>query len=352
MNSQDIKMEINKKSDINFKMDEKGTIGEYPPLLKKPKINDVTLLGNKTSEDLGLQQKLIEGDNVTLIDNGDGTTTISSVEGSGSSVLASDLTVSNPLGKYKQDDVIDKGTELETIFRGILSKTYYPSLTNPSCSMSYSAPTLAKVGQVISSLKATLTFNRGSINPKYTADSSYRAGEANNYSIILNNASVTYEDSNKSGTFTVPSFTRDSKGNVTLNATVSYDAGCQPKDSDGNDYQSPLPAGNVSASKTVEFILPFYYGTSDTTDISSLNGLTEDLTKKGNKTYYLNANNQHLVIVYDSSYGNLKSIIDANNFDLIDGWTKSTKTIEGQSYNVYVSNKKNTDTNIKLTFNF
>ena len=350
----DIEMDIVKKEPIDLEIGKNaGGTSNYNPLTNKPKINGVVLEGDKKSEELGLQQTLIEGDNVILTDNGDGTTTISATGGSGgSSSLQSDLVVSNPIGKYGNGDTIIEGTELETIFRGILSKTYYPTLTDPSCSITYSANALYKVGAIISARNASVSFSRGSINPKYTAESSYRSGEATSYKLEMAGANVSYSETKDNGSFSVPEFTRTSKGNVVLNARVDYSAGCQPKDSDGNNYQSPLPAGYKTASKTIEFILPFYYGVSNTADISSLSGLTEDLSKKGNKTYYFNASNQHMVIVYDSSYGNLKSIIDANNFDLIDGWTKTTKTIDGQSYNVYVSNKKNTDTNIKATFNF
>lgn len=272
-------------------------------------------------------------------------------DGSGAT-LESDLVVSNPLGKYANGDTILQGTNVETVLRGILSKTYYPTLTNPSCYISYAASALAKVGATISSMIANVSFSRGSINPKYTAESGYRSGEATEYRMELSGASASYSETKSTGSFTIPSFTRSSKGNATLTAKVSYAAGCQPKDSDGADYQSPLPEGSVTATKTIEFILPFYYGASDSTDIDSLAGFSEDLSKKGTKTYKITTQNQHLVLIYDKAYGNLTSIVDSNNFELIDGWGKSEKTIDGQQYNVYTSNGKTTDTNAQFTFKF
>lgn len=58
--SQDINMNIDNNGDISLSMDGSSIGGEYPPLINKPKINDVTLLGNKTSEELHLQHKMNE----------------------------------------------------------------------------------------------------------------------------------------------------------------------------------------------------------------------------------------------------------------------------------------------------
>ena len=158
--------------------------------------------------------------------------------GGGSGELENDLIVSNPLGRYKMDDVISAGTEFEDIFRGLLSKTYYPTLTDPSASINYGAPTLAKVGSNISAMTATVGFNRGSINPQYSSDSPYRSGEATSYRVNLSGSSISYDETKTTTQFAVPSFTRTGKGNVTITATVSYSAGVQPKDSDGNNYQN------------------------------------------------------------------------------------------------------------------
>lgn len=58
-------------------------IVSYNSLSNLPTINNVALLGNKTAEDLGLQKsgnyqdKLVIGENINIVDNGDGTATIS-----------------------------------------------------------------------------------------------------------------------------------------------------------------------------------------------------------------------------------------------------------------------------------
>lgn len=328
-----------------------GGTTDYDHLTDKPKINEVIVQGDKLGEDYHLQDKLVAGDGITIVDNGNHSATISST-GRGGGELAADLIVSNPLGKYAMNETIIEGTPFETIFRGLLSKTYYPSLSDPTLSISYSVDALMKVGAAVSGKSATLIFNRGSINPQYTADSPYRAGEATSYTIRLDGASIQYESSGAVNTFTIPAFTRNSVGNVSLSASVSYAKGAQPKDSDGGDYMSPLPAGNKSASKTIEFILPFYWGASAEASLTTLAGLAEDLAKKGQKQYTYSVNNQYMYIAYNASYGNLRSILDQNNFENIDGWVKSTLTYEGQSYIVYRSGYKNTSPSEPFTFKF
>jgi hypothetical protein len=59
-----------------------------------------------------------------------------------------------------------------------------------------------------------------------------------------------------------------------------------------------------------------------------------------------------MVFAYDSSYGDLTSILDPNSFETISGWNKSTLTVGGLSYYVYVSAAPTTDTNAQFTFKY
>lgn len=268
-------------------------------------------------------------------------------------VLGSDLVVSNPIGKYTAGQTIPKDTSHDEIFRGILSKTYYPTLTPPSCSIPLNLPALAKVGQQINGGATTISFNRGLIDPKYTAADQYRAGVATEYTLALANANVTFSETNDTGEFTVPAFTKDSKGTVSLTATVAHEQGTQPKDSDGANYDQPLPASSVTASKSVEFILPFVHGVSSTLTVSDFTGMVEDLSKRtASKTYSYDTNNEHMVLAYDASYPELSEIFDPNNFPCISGFTSSVITVDGQQYRVYVANSPTTDTGAKYTFTF
>ena len=272
--------------------------------------------------------------------------------GGGSSELSKDLTASINVGGVESGTVFNQGDELEDVIRSILSPTLYPTYVAPSASLSYSVDAYAAVGSTIAAKLATLSFNAGAIMLDGVKQAN-RAGSATNYSIASSGADTEYSDSSEnSGTFNVPALTRSTKGNIVLTGTVSYGVGPQPKDSNGDDYDSPLPAGSVTASKTIQFIQPYYYGKSASSTISDFTGLTSDVKAKGQKTYKFTTNNEYMVMAYDSSYGNLSSILDGNGFETIGGWTKSSITVDGFTYFVYVSNSPTTDTNASFTFKY
>lgn len=314
----------------------------------------INALAETTGEALEKKQNtLTAGENITIVEDPYTETTVISAigGGGGSSELTTDLTVSNPIGKYEMNDVIDAGTSLETILRGMLAKTYYPTLTNPSATLAYYNTTLLRVGATIAAQTATVGLNRGSISPAY-GTSGFRSGEATGFTLATSGAATDYNETQTTGSFSVPALTRTSKGNIVVTATANYAAGEQPKDSDGGNYQTALPAGSVSTTKTYEFILPFYYGASNSATVSSLTGLTENLSKKGQKTFNYTTSNQYMVIAYDATYGDLTSIIDPNGFEVIGGWSKSALTVDGQNYAVWTANLATTDTNAAFTFKF
>ena len=272
--------------------------------------------------------------------------------GGGDAVLSDDLVTAISVGGIDSGVTYEAGTPLETLLRDLLEPTLYPSFTAPSASISYSASTYYAVGATVPTMSATVSLNRGAINPAY-GTSGKRAGEATNYSIQTTGADTEYsETSASSGSFNVPALTRSTKGTIKVKGTVSYAQGEQPKDSKGNNYSSPLPAGSVNAEKTLNFIQPYYYGASDTASIVNFTGLTENVTAKGQKTFAFTTANQYQVIAYDASYGNLKSILDPNGFETISGWNKSSLTVGGFNYFVYVTASPTTDTNASFTFKY
>ncbi len=271
--------------------------------------------------------------------------------GGGSAELSADLTAAISVGGITSGKSYEEGTPLETLFRDMLEPTLYPSFTAPSASLSYGANQYYPVGGTVAALTATVSLNRGSINPAY-GTSGYRSGTATGFAISTSGADTEFSDSGNSGTFSVPSLTRASKGSIVVTGTASYAVGEQPKDSKGNDYDSPLPAGSKSSTKTLTFIQPYYYGVSNTSSVSDFTGLTQNVTAKGQKTFNYTTNNQYMVFAYDASYGNLKTILDGNGFDVTGGWTKSSLTVDGFNYYVYVSNSPTTDTNAPFTFKY
>lgn len=285
-----------------------------------------------------------DGVSITVEDDG----TIHSVGGT----LTNPLTTAIEVGGIDAGSTYPKGTTYETLFNDLLNPTLYPTYTAPSASLSYSADTYYAVGDSIPAKSATLTYNAGAITLNGVKQND-RGGAATQYAVATTGADTEYTDSSaSSGSFSIPALTRSSKGTIVLTGTVNYAQGAQPKDSKGADYQTPLPAGSVTASKTVNFIQAYYYGKSATSTISDFTGLTRSVTAKGEKKFSFTTNNEYMVMAYDASYGNLKTILDPNGFDVTSGWTKSSLTVGGLNYFVYISNDPTTDTNAQFTFKY
>lgn len=271
---------------------------------------------------------------------------------SGGGSLGKAITAAIDVGGIDAGDSFTVGTSYDDMWDALLNPTLYPTFTAPSASLSYSADTYYAVGSTISAKSATLSYNAGAITLNGTKQNN-RGGAATNYAIATSGADTEYSDSStSSGSFSVSALTRSTKGAITITGTVSFSQGPQPLDSKGNNYDSPLAAGSVTATKTMNFILPYYYGKSSTPTVSNFTGLTQSVTAKGTKSFKFTTNNEYMVFAYDSSYGNLSSILDPNSFETISGWTKSTLTVGGFSYYVYVANSATTDTNAQFTFKY
>lgn len=147
---------------------------------------------------------------------------------------------------------------------------------------------------------------------------------------------------------------------------VSNESGLGQLNSDGkvniyvNDGES-----TVTSSTNYTFVYPYYYGVigeSESITEQLIKSGTRDVKAKGNKTYKFTTDNQRPFIAYPSLYGNLKEIIDPNNF--AQGWKKSTIKIlsnkeesftyngtDGVEYNVYIGDAA-TATNIEYDFKY
>lgn len=247
------------------------------------------------------------------------------------------FTTNIDVGGVKSGTVIDKDDNIMAVIKKMLTTVYYPTYNAPSANLSYSAPALAKVGSNVSALAASVAFNAGAIMLQGTKQAN-RAGEATSFSIATSGAATDYTDTNDNGSFNMPALTRATKGNITVVGTVDYAEGPQPKDSNNENYGEPLGAGSVNTStKTIEFILPFYHGVNASDAISDLTGMTEDLSKKSDKTYTYEANNEYMYLAYDSSYNDLTAIKDENNLENLENFVKTTITHEGQTYKCYRS---------------
>lgn len=178
-------------------------------------------------------------------------------QGGGSADLTSDLTASVTVGGVTSGTTFEEGTPLENVVRNILSPTLYPSFTNPSASMSATGAKLIEKGGSLA-VVFTITFNRGTINPAY-GTSGYRAGAATDY---------TLDGTTQSGNTFEKTIT---EAKTSYTGSVAYAQGEQPKDSNGNNYDSPLPAGSANTNAvTYEFVNAIWANTTNISTVAKL----------------------------------------------------------------------------------
>ena len=147
------------------------------------------------------------------------------------------------------------------------------------------------------------------------------------------------------GTFT---YTPTTAISITDTITNTY---VQVKVEDG---KSSVTANSLALT----FVYPYYHGSiADGTVVNDavIQGLTKDVSIKGTKTYNYNTSNSCMVIAYPASYGNIRTIIDPNGFDITGSFTKSQVVVTAndstsQTYNVYVSSAS-TNSNFAVKFN-
>ncbi len=109
----------------------------------------------------------------------------------------------------------------------------------------------------------------------------------------------------------------------------------------------------------VQFSYPYYVGVSDITCSTSddVTSLTKFIEGKSNKVKtFTTTNEQRPVFAYPIEYGELKSIVDGNNFNNILSFKKTIITVEGlaemtHDYYVYQMINPATLDNFKFTFN-
>lgn len=179
----------------------------------------------------------------------------SSSGGGGS--LTKQITAAIDVGGIDTGTVYPVDTPIENILSDLLEPTLYPTLTNPSASMTATGAKLLEVGSTLNTT-FTITFSRGSISPAYST-SGYRSGVASTYTLD----GTTQAGNTFSATIT--------SAKTSYQGSVAYEAGEQPKDSKGQNYDSPLPAGSVNTNTiNYEFVNALYANTADITTVAKL----------------------------------------------------------------------------------
>ena len=166
----------------------------------------------------------------------------------------------------------------EEMMNAMLYPTLNPTLTNPSSTFTLSQAGFREINET-TALNFSSTFNQGSINPQYTSASNKRSGLPNTYNYtgtgVSSNPSTSLSDSETVASYTVLAGAQNWTG------SVSFDAGVQPKDSVGGDFDSPLPAGTTAAiTRTITGVYPVFATTASLGVMTkqSLQAMTTNIT--------------------------------------------------------------------------
>ena len=111
---------------------------------------------------------------------------------------------------------------------------------------------------------------------------------------------------------------------------------------------------SVTKNTSVTINHASYYGcvaaTKTTLTASDITALTKSLKSSKSLSTKFTQDNQKVAYAYPSYFGDLTSCKNSSGFEGLSGYTKSSVTVNGQSYNVYLQNNAATSSDT-LTFN-
>ncbi|MFI3289501.1 MAG: hypothetical protein SNH55_03835 [Rikenellaceae bacterium] len=92
----------------------------------------------------------------------------------------------------------------------------------------------------------------------------------------------------------------------------------------------------VTGSQTATFVYASYYGVVLESEDIDVTALTKSVkSSKALSLTSLNLDNEQLAYAYPTSFGELSSIKDGNNFEYINSYTRTTISVDGVSYYLY-----------------
>ena len=156
---------------------------------------------------------------------------------------------------------------LSDVVNAIINPELFPTFVNPSFSFTSTVSGFREVG-VVTDITFNVNFSRGSITPQYTAENNFRSGLPTVYTYTGPVGGETKTKDTLTDTKTITGYTV-ALGNNTFSCSVGHSIGVQPKSSKGNDYNSPLPAGTLSAkSITITGVYAVYAGIGTPTKLA------------------------------------------------------------------------------------
>ncbi len=243
------------------------------------------------------------------------------------------VTINTDVGGLPSGTTINTGTSITDLIKLVGIKTYYPTFIAPTLSLAINVDNGVEAGYT-SDATLTATFNKGEIKGDLVegvwnanAKQNDRAGDLDTYEINgVDNGGV--------NTKTLTDNVIEEGANV-YNAKVYFATGPQPIDSDGNNYETPLAAGNITTSKTIYGYRKLFYGlSSQATNSAEVRALSNSLLNPTNGTTFtinITSGASKVVFAYPATLQDVTEVIykEGLNADIKGIFTKTTVSVEG-----------------------
>ena len=256
----------------------------------------------------------------------------------GDNLTDSDVVSDIAIGSISIADTVSAGTSIQALTELLLYKTYYPSYTLPSASLTDNISSSVEAGTTGLTLDAG--FNAGMItgdvdNGVWDAalKQDDRAGAATQYTF----SGATITTTPQAGDVLALPSTVINEGTNTFTVNVDHGAGVQPVDSKGNNYETGLSAGTLSNSLNVTGKRNAFYGvdlaSADNAGIRALAGT--ELGPVNNTTFTINipAGATDVAFAYPSTLGSVDSVTytEGLNAEVSGIFTQQTVSVEGKN---------------------
>lgn len=240
--------------------------------------------------------------------------------GGGDSSLTTDVTANLAVGAIASGTTLPEGTTFTEFAQKLLISEIAPTTT-----FTASGSGVKEVGTSVTPTLTLVINSAGTGTP--TAIKFYDG------STLLD--TQTYVVGTNTYTFTMDAVTTTK----TVKGVLEY------KKSDNTD-------GTIEKSATYTFVMASYYGavTTAPTDKAGIIALTKNVKNTKAQTATFTLSNQRSCYCYPASFGNLTSIKDANNFEYLSSYTKTTVAVDGTDYNVYTLTDPVTATGFKQVY--
>ena len=241
--------------------------------------------------------------------------------GSGDATLTEDVTSNLVVGNIKYGDSFAVGTTFTEFVKKLLIKEILPTVVLDAQNSG-----LKLLGTTVSTptISINITLGSGTIQ------------KVEFYRGTTLEETQNYVDGTNSYIYNTSDINADTK----ITAKVYY------IESDG------VTVGTINKEASYKFMNYSYSGVlgeiPTDADVLTLTTNLKD-TKAYTQTYTVN--DEHIIYAYPASLGNLTSIKDQNNFEYIGSFTKISKVINGENYNIYYLTDKITADGITMKFN-